>query len=162
MVEFLSYGRIYGRWPRGYKGSLNAQTIGAWMYPQNVRRIPNRGLDIVDSDLDCAHFNIAAHASGVLVIDIEGAYLELEHVRRYVAHRKETWWISAADYKDSTFRHHRFFNRVCTSAPQGRGAPSVRDKEETTHGITRDGMVIRWISAYAAPDPYADLCAPKK
>ena len=61
VVEFLACECTYGRGPIGYGGRLYAQTIGARRFPRKVRRVANRGLDVRDSDVESAHFNIAAH-----------------------------------------------------------------------------------------------------
>ena len=41
-VEFLSYGRTYGRGPSGYEGRPYALTMGTRRFSQMARMIPNR------------------------------------------------------------------------------------------------------------------------
>ena len=123
--ELLAYVCTYGSSPSGCEGRLYAQTIGAQMFPRRVRRIANSGLDIVDCDLESAHFNIAAQTVEKLVIDTEGHYFKLAHVREYLNHRQKARKGSAAEYKDSTHRTPQFVKNLCTSAPQGISAPAA-------------------------------------
>ena len=83
-VEFLAYESTYGRDPSGYEGRMCAQTMGDRSYPRKARILANRDLDIRDLDEESAHFNIAAQTIENLVIDIEGSYFELVHVRGYL------------------------------------------------------------------------------
>ena len=98
-----------------------------------MRRIDNHGLDVRDSDVDSAHFNIAAQTVAKLALDIAGSYFELAQVHGYLKNRQKSRIVLAADYKDSIRRHTQFLNTICASgAPRnfGAGSPSEKPNDE--------------------------------
>ena len=125
-ADFRAYECTYGRCTSGYERSLYAKTIGAQRFPLNVRMVAIRGLEIRYFDMDSAHFNISVQTVGELVIDIEGSYFKLDHVREYLKNMQKARQVSAAEYKDDIRRPPQFFKKICASAFRGVSAPVAR------------------------------------
>ena len=102
------------------------------------------------SDVESAHFNIAAQAVANLVIDIEGSHVELVNVRSDLKIREEAWGVLAAAYKDAIRRHPQFFKKICTSSFQCTGKPVVHAENLIMTGFSREGRVIRRVAVYNA------------
>ena len=152
----VKYDTTYGHSSTGYKGRLFAKDISLQMAPRRIREIAYDGLGVRDWDVSSAYFNFALQAVEKLRIKIPRAHFQLETVRSYIDDRQGAWKSLTSATKTYTDVESKY---IFSSVFSGSATPKELANNAILRGISREGRVVRRLSAYIIPELYELLRA---